>query len=464
MIRCGVYLRQSEDADDDELAVSRQWNEIIEKICTPRGWEPVRYCDNDKTAVGKKRKLPDRDRMLKDIEAGQLQAMAVWDCDRLYREPIDLEHIIDVFEARRILLATVTGDIDLGTDNGRLFARVKGAFAKAETERRSARQKAKGKQLADSGDNCWSVRPFGYNLDGSIVEHEALALRQAYELVLSGHHNLIAICRMWNEAGIPTAKGATWRSQTPLRKILTSPRNAGLRTYHDQIVGKAKWEPIVDRDVWQVVHDILTDPARLTGPSPGPLYDLVGIALCGKCAAKNIESTMDTSRYGPSKRSCYRCRTCFGISRDQLRADDHIKDLVVARLSRPDAAELLVDQKRPDLDKLRREAAAAREKLKTLAADWVKDVMTDEQLMVGTRETKARLRAAEAAMEDANKARLFKGIVGEDAPKFRELHLDRRRAVINALMTIIFEKASKPGVFNPSDIVIGWRDGLGGAA
>ncbi|GAB2690334.1 hypothetical protein [Nocardia thraciensis] len=57
MIRCGVYLRQSEDDEDDELAISRQWDEIIAKIIEPRGWTPVRYCDNDLTAVGPKRGL-----------------------------------------------------------------------------------------------------------------------------------------------------------------------------------------------------------------------------------------------------------------------------------------------------------------------------------------------------------------------------------------------------------------------
>ena len=39
-----------------------------------------------------------------------------------------------------------TGDVDLATDNGRLFARIKGAVARSEVERKSARQRAAGEQ------------------------------------------------------------------------------------------------------------------------------------------------------------------------------------------------------------------------------------------------------------------------------------------------------------------------------
>lgn len=460
MVRCGVYLRQSDDPRDDELAVSRQWREIIDKICTPRGWDPIRYCDNDRTAVGKKRLLPDRDRMLADIESGQLQAMAVWDCDRLYREPRDLEDIIDLFEAYHVLLATVTGDIDLGTDNGRLFARVKGAFAKAETERRSARQKSKARQLADAGQRWGSRRAFGYDFDDRLIPEEAEPLAQLYHMILDGQRKLMPFVRLWNEQGIRTSLGNKWTSQVQLRSILLNPRNAGLRAYNGEIVGPAKWAKIVELDVWKAVYDILTDPARFTGASAGRVHLLVGIARCGLCAAGGVASTMQsTMAWSRGKRLAptYRCRTCFGVNRSQHRADDLIAGLVIERLSRADVAELLIDRKRPDLDKLRREASAMREKLATLATEWADDLMTDEQLKVATVKAKARLRAAESAMEDAHNARLFKDLTGENADRFRELPLDHRRAIIDALMTVTFHKSERRGVFDPDSIEIEWK-------
>jgi DNA invertase Pin-like site-specific DNA recombinase len=49
-------------------------------------------------------------------------------------------------DENRIALATVAGDVDLSTDNGRLIARITGAVTRSEVERKSARQKRAAQQ------------------------------------------------------------------------------------------------------------------------------------------------------------------------------------------------------------------------------------------------------------------------------------------------------------------------------
>jgi len=122
--------------------------------------EPVEYVDNDTSAYSG-RTRPNYERMLADIEAGKLGAVVVWDLDRLHRRPVELEHFIDLADRHRLSLATVSGDTDLGTDSGRLFARVKGAVARSEGERKSARQKAQALQAAELGQPHGGPRPFG---------------------------------------------------------------------------------------------------------------------------------------------------------------------------------------------------------------------------------------------------------------------------------------------------------------
>lgn len=454
-MKAAVYLRQSEDRDDDQLAISRQ-REDCHKLCAARGWDPVDYVDNDVSAVGAKRKRPAWNQLLDDIGAGTVQAVVCWDLDRLYREPIDLEYLIPLADRTGTALATVTGDVDLSTDNGRMIARIKGAVARAEVDRRSARQKRKGLQLAEAGENWGPRRPLGYERDGSIVAHEAAAIAEAYNLVLSGHHSLMSICRMWNQSGFRTSLGNPWRHQGQLGGILLNPRYAGLRSYNGRPIGPAKWPAIVQRDVWEAVHDILTDPSRFNGKTRARRYLLVGIARCGgRCEENGIVSTVDAVK--GVNRPSYRCSTCFGISKVIDRVDDQITRLVVARLSRPDAAELLVDQKHPDLDKLRSEAAAAREKLRSIAVRWAEDLMTDEQADAATRRAKQRLAVAESAMQDANRARLFKGVVGEEAYRFPGLHLDRRRAIIDGLITVTLRKSLQRGQFDEDSIVVDWK-------
>ena len=63
----------------------------------------------------------------------------------------ELEDLIDLADEHRLALASVTGDVDLSTDNGRLYTRIKGAVGKGETERKAARQRAAAKQKAEKG-------------------------------------------------------------------------------------------------------------------------------------------------------------------------------------------------------------------------------------------------------------------------------------------------------------------------
>lgn len=454
-MRAAVYLRQSEDRDGNQLAIDRQRDDC-HRLCRDRGWIPVDYTDNDTSAVGPKRKRPAWDQMLTDIEAGVIQALVCWDLDRLYREPSDLEKLIPLADQMRIPMATVTGDVDLSTDNGRLFARIKGAVAKAETERRSTRQKRKYLQLAEAGDPWSSKRPFGYQRDGELVPEEAAVLREAYQMVLSGQTNLSSICRDWDARGITTTGGGMWTHPTLLRGILVNPRYAGLRTYHGDIIGEGKWEPVVERDVWQAVVDILTSPERRAGHGGGRKYLLSGIALCGYCVAQGGPRTIGSGSGDPA-RPQYRCRACFKVMRQQQRTDGHVQDLIVARLSMPDAAGLLVNQRRPDLEALRTEAATLRARMESLTEDFVDGLLSREQLRVGVERAKSRLSRIEAEMADSAKSHLFQGIIGEDAPMFLSCSLDRRRAVLDALMKVTLLPAAKRGVWSADDIRIDWR-------
>jgi DNA invertase Pin-like site-specific DNA recombinase len=47
----------------------------------------------------------------------------------------------------------VTGDVDLSTDQGRLVARIMGAVARAEVERKGKRQKSANEQRARNGNH-----------------------------------------------------------------------------------------------------------------------------------------------------------------------------------------------------------------------------------------------------------------------------------------------------------------------
>jgi hypothetical protein len=134
-----------------------------------------------------------------------------------------------------------------------------------------------------------------------------------------------------------------------------------------------------------------------------------------------------------------------------------VSEVVVARLSRDDAAELLTDDKQPDIEALRSEAAALRARLDQLATDWADGAMTSSQLRTATSRLKSKLAAVEARMADAGRVDVLGPLVLADDVRtvWEGLSVDRQRVVIDALMII---KIMPPGrgtrTFRPETVII----------
>ena len=166
------------------------------------------------------------------------------------------------------------------------------------------------------------------------------------------------------------------------------------------------------------------------------------------------------SATGPAQRRVYVCKHCFGVTRDMARVDELITELVVGRLSAPDAAELLVADHRADLKELRERAAALRARQDEAAALFADGAITAAQLKISTAKLSASLAEVEATMLDAHKARVFDGVIGtrDPAAVFDGLSLDRRRAMIDVLMIIIIAPVGRAArEFDPASMRIDWK-------
>ncbi|MBW0270745.1 hypothetical protein ATM97_06920 [Nocardia sp. MH4] len=447
-IHAAVYLRQSLDREKNLLAIARQRGPCLE-LCAARGWVSHEYVDNDVSAsTGKKRKAYSE--MLRDIEAGQIHAIVVWDLDRLYRRPVELEHLIDLADRFGLKLATVTGDVDLSTDNGRLFARIKGAVGRAEVERKSARQKLAGLQRAEAGKPPVGQTLFGFTDTGDPHPEHAPAVRSAYDDLLAGI-SVRAICRTWVKVGYTTARGNLWTSPN-LSRALRNPRYAGLRAYNGDIVGKSDKPGLVDENTWWAVQALLSDPTRRP-MNYGRRYLGTGLFRCGRCAdSPKLGTGTSGGHYS------YKCRTC-GLSRNQPGFDDHIRGLTAARLALPDAAELLIARDVANVDEIRAQVTAHQARLDALAADFADGELTTSQLRTATARLREKIDAAEAQIVDAARHRVFAGVIGADdtLAALLGLPLDRQRAIVDALMVVTLHPGARGGRgFQTGGIEIEW--------
>jgi site-specific DNA recombinase len=229
-----VYARISSDPDGTALGVGRQLDDC-HKLAAERGWIVAEtYVDNDVSAYSGKLR-PAWERMLEDLRAGLRDAVIVYNFDRLTRQPIELEHLAATCLAAGVrILATVTGDVDLGNDDGMFTARLYAAFAAKESGRRSARVRRKMQANAAEGrPHGGNRRPFGYEDDRVTVRpDEAEILRQMVARYLAGE-SLRSLCAWLNDNHISTTSGGAWRSPS-LRVVLRSGRIAGLREHHHE--------------------------------------------------------------------------------------------------------------------------------------------------------------------------------------------------------------------------------------
>ena len=300
-----------------------------------RGWTLAdTYVNNDVSAYQPKVVRPDFERMLADLEAGAIQGIAVYDLDRLARQPADLERIISIYDRKPLVFATVQGDIDLSTPDGHTMARVMVAFANKasmDTARRVARQKL---EKATNGIGFSNYRPFGWNEDRlTLNEPEAEILRQAARDVFVGT-GLFVICGHLNRKGIRTVRGNIWKTHA-MRRVLRAPRIAGFAVYQGELLTdsagnpvRGKWQPILDEETWRAVDSILGNTKSRVERKPGGL--LTNIARCGKCGTGMIVARKKGTFY-------YLCRStdsggCAGVGISGPRLDAQIKALLSAYL------------------------------------------------------------------------------------------------------------------------------------
>lgn len=478
-MRATVYLRLSQDRNGDGLGVERQREDCV-RLIEQRGWTLARepFVDNDRSAArGKVR--PEFLAMLQAIRRGEVDAVVAWALDRLARNARDRLALIEACQDAKVMIALVRGnDIDCTTANGRLVAGVLGEFAQHEIDQKSDRQRRASRQAAEHGRWIGGRKPFGFHADGvTVLEHEAAAIRDGYAALLAGVP-LRGIADEWNARGLTTGQApwkhehrgerSPWRPDS-VRRVLTNPRYCGIRAYRGEEYSPASWPAIVSEETFRAAGRLLRDPSRRAGGAgmPGRQF-LTGIALCG---ADGCEATVHGG--GAShRRPVYRCsagatRAVDGppvpgphVNRLAGPVDEWIGWLVIERLSRSDARELLVDHHRPDVPALRDEATALRGRLDSLAMEFADGELTASQLRVATERLRVKIDEIEAQIADAGRVDLLGPLVTADdcGAAWEALSLARRRAVVDELMVIRLRSVGRGSrTFRPETVDISWR-------
>ena len=212
----------------------------------------------------------------------------------------------------------VPGELDLTTASGGFYGFMETGRSWYESAIRSQRVKDAVERNARAGKRSGGgSRPFGYkiirhhlgesgkrryHIIGEEIEPaEAEAIKEAAARVLRGE-SIRSIAFDFNDRGIKPVAGGRWAGST-LRRVLVSPRIAGLRQHNGEVVGEAMWPAIIDRATHDRLVGLLGDPSRRRDNFGRPrVQPLVGLVHCASRGGKM------TTAIAPRQGRGYCCR------------------------------------------------------------------------------------------------------------------------------------------------------------
>ncbi|MGY4843245.1 recombinase family protein [Kocuria sp. KD4] len=381
-VRALIYARASQDrlklmrSIGDQVSDCRSW-------CQPLGWTVVRVLrDADRSASEWRTK--DRggfQEALQLIESGKVDGFVTWEPSRAGR---DLEIYLQLraaCQAAGVLYMTQGRVSDFTRSDDSFMLGFEFLRAEADAHTMRERQIRTVRLLAEKGRPHGRI-PYGYRRvydtnTGQLIgqepdPHTGELVRLMARRIISGTP-VRTIANDLQDRGEPTPQKShdgkitsAWTSMT-VKQIMQNPTIAGKRVYRGEIIGDAAWEPLISIEDFARVQRLLSDPSRRVHESGTvtPKSLLSHIAICD-CCRHPLRRVLDRPHGDAPRKVRYQCRFrgCYKISISAAPVEEYVVDYVLAWLSRPANAALLIGED----DEWVSQSVGAREHLAKLEA------------------------------------------------------------------------------------------------
>ena len=453
--RIGAYARISLDTQGEGLGVARQSLDN-QTQAERRGWDIVEsYTDNNLSAYKRAVVRPGFERLLNALENGVIDGFVAYDIDRLWRQPSDLERVIRIYEDKPYLVfATVQGDIDLSTSQGRTMARIMVALANKSSADTSRRVKRKIVEQAEAGEPHWSRRPYGYTLEKTLDPVEAHVVRQMGEWFIQGFSYREIAWRL-NEQDILTRAGSTWYVGT-IRQFMKAERFAAIRLHGDKVID-GTWPAIFSKEEWAEIQlEVMTRKERYSSRPKPKKYLLTGILRCS-CGGYLRGMTKRDAPERPLRRT-YQCptsseterrmKTCAAMCVDADSLEHFLRETILKRLEDPELFHV-VGRNSTDRDRiaeLRQEDLDIKARRDVLLDDYADGLLNRDDLKRTQDRLSARKADVDTELDKLQRAQFNVSLnAGESV---REAWMDRpdgwRRSLVDLVINeVVVSKSSR---------------------
>jgi DNA invertase Pin-like site-specific DNA recombinase len=166
--RCAIYTRKSTEEGLEQAfnSLDAQREACAAYVLSQKheGWSvlPAHYDDGGYSGGNMER--PALQRLLADIEAGQIDVVVVYKVDRLTRALADFAKLVEIFDRRGVSFVSITQQFNTTTSMGRLTLNILLSFA--QFERELIGERVRDKILASKKKGMWmgGTVPLGYNV------------------------------------------------------------------------------------------------------------------------------------------------------------------------------------------------------------------------------------------------------------------------------------------------------------
>ncbi|WP_324753999.1 recombinase family protein [Roseovarius sp. Pro17] len=265
-LRCAVYTRKSSEEgleqEFNSLHAQREACEAYIASQRSEGWVLVHDQYDDGGISGGTLERPGLRRLLAEVEDGLVDVVVVYKIDRLSRSLMDFSKLVEVFDRNDVTFVSVTQSFNTTTSMGRLTLNILLSFAQFEREVTAERIRDKFAASRKKGIFMGGNLPFGYD----VKDRKLVIIPSQAEIVRSVFDRFVEIGSGTELARELDAKGVTTSRGNRIDKKFIY-RLLNNRVYIGEAVHKGTSYPgehdaIVDRDVWNKVHAILTESPR----------------------------------------------------------------------------------------------------------------------------------------------------------------------------------------------------------
>ena len=338
-----LYLRYSSDKQNEQSIEGQQ--RICKTYCERNDMNIVgMYIDRALSASKHTEKREDFQRMIKDSEKRQFEAVIVYKLDRFARDRYDSAIYKNKLKKNGVRVISATENIT-DSPEGIILESVLEGMAEFYSKELAQKVTRGMNETALKCNSCGGHVPLGYKIENKKFVIDPVTspiVIEAFERYANGD-TVAELCESFNNRGFRTTKGSKFNKNS-FRSMFQNERYIGIYKYKDiRIEGGVP--AIIDKDIFELVQKRLKTNAQAPARGKAKVdYLLAQKLFCGHCG------NVMTGECGTSKGgTTYNYYTCAGRKRFHSCDKRNLRKEWIEHVVVEDALALLTDEKIDEL-------------------------------------------------------------------------------------------------------------------